>query len=316
MCTKANITILIIILAFFLNCKRDPQISSSPPLTKKLVFVLVDGPRWEETWGDSTHQYQPYLRDSLQRSGCIFTNFYNNGVTLTEPGHAALLTGHYENIINNGSQYPQNPGLPQLFLARTKKENNFSWLITSKDKLEVFKTCTNPDWKDKYTPSTDCGVHGNGSGYRADSVTMAHALQTLRTKQPDFLFIHFKEPDASGHANNWNGYLNGIKQGDKNAWLIWKEIQSLPAYQNNTVFVITNDHGRHNNGIADGFISHGDNCPGCRHINLFIAGPGIPKGKIINETYEQIDLNKSLCNMFGLIDVYSDGKVIPIISIP
>lgn len=316
MLTKANSIILILVLAFFVNCKRDPQIPTPTTLTKKLVFILVDGPRWEETWGDTTHQYQPYLRDSLKQLGCIFTNFYNNGVTLTEPGHTALLTGHYENIANNGTQYPLNPGLPQLFLERTKKESNYSWLVTSKDKLEVFKSCTNPEWKDKYTPSTDCGVSGNGSGYRSDSVTMAHALQTLRTKHPDFLFIHFKEPDASGHANDWTGYLNGIVQGDKNAWLIWKELQSLPDYKNNTVFVITNDHGRHNNGIADGFISHGDGCPGCRHINLFIAGANILKGKIITDSYEQIDLNKTLCSMFGLIDSFSDGRIIPGISIP
>lgn len=315
MSTKINSVLLIFSLAFFLNCKREPEVSAKPPLTKKLVFVLVDGPRWEETWGDSTHQYQPYMRDSLRRHGCLFLNFYNNGITLTEPGHAALLTGHYQNIANNGTQSPQNPGLPQLFLERSKKTNKFSWLITSKDKLEVFKTCVNPDWKDKYTPSTDCGVNGNGSGYRNDSVTMAHALQTLRTQQPDFLFVHFKEPDVSGHANNWPGYINGIVQGDKNAWLIWKEIQSLPEYKDNTVFVVTNDHGRHNNGVADGFISHGDGCPGCRHINLFIAGPGIFNGKIVTDPYEQIDLNKTLCKMFGLTDTYSDGKVISGISV-
>jgi predicted AlkP superfamily pyrophosphatase or phosphodiesterase len=310
---KVNI-VLILILAFSLKCKRDPEIILPPASPKKLVFVLIDGPRWEETWGDNTHQLQPYLRDSLQQYGCIFTNFYNNGITLTEPGHAALLTGHYQNIANNGTEYPINPSLAQLFLAKSKKKNGFSWLITSKDKLEVFKSCTNADWKDKFTPATDCGISGNGSGYRSDSVTLAHALQTLGSEHPDFLFIHFKEPDVSGHANDWQGYLNGIKQGDSFAWQIWKKIQSLKEYAGNTVFVITNDHGRHTTGIADGFISHGDNCIGCRHINLFIAGPGIKKGQIINSTYEQIDLHKSLCNMFGLIDTYSDGKLIQEIS--
>src|SRR5207253_1262335 len=108
-----------------------------------------------------------------------------------------------------------------------------------------------------------------------------HAVNVIQQQHPDFLFIHFKEPDASGHANNWQGYLDGIKEGDKKSWNIWKLLRSSEYYKNNTTFVITNDHGRHNNGIADGFISHGDACVGCRHINLFIAGPGIKKGQII-----------------------------------
>lgn len=289
-------------------CKRDaPLIDYS---TQKLVIVLIDGPRWEETWGDNSHQYQPYLHDSLQQQGCLFTNFYNQGFTFTVPGHTALLTGHYQNIANDGSEYPMYPSLGQLFLQKRQRSANDSWIITSKDKLEVLKSCRTPDWSGMYTPDTDCGVSGNGSGYRTDSVTFAHAVQTLQQQHPDFLFIQFREPDYSGHANNWQGYLDGIKQGDEYAWRIWKLLQSIPFYSNTTTFVITNDHGRHSNGVADGFISHGDSCVGCRHINLFMAGPGIKKGQYINATYEQPDLHKTLCHRFGLNDQYSQGKLI------
>jgi arylsulfatase A-like enzyme len=305
---RAAAITLIVLTALVLSCERDEPVYDSSE--KKLVIVLIDGPRWEETWGDPTHQYQPYLRDSLQPYGSIFTNFYNNGPTLTNPGHAALLTGHYQNMANNGTELPSYPSLAQLMLAKRKKAASFSWLVTSKDKLEVFKTCTHADWKDQYTPSSDCGNSGNGTGYRADSVTYARAIQVLQEQHPDFIFIQFKEPDVSGHANNWQGYLDGIRSGDKYAWQIWKFLQSSAFYKNNTTFVITNDHGRHNDGVADGFRSHGDNCVGCRHINLFMAGPGIRRANMIATTYEQIDLHKTLCSLYGLNDQFSEGKVI------
>ena len=305
---KTSIFFLLILSVLLNSCKRDPPLPSK--FTQKLVIVLIDGPRYEETWGDSTHQYQPYLHDSLQKEGCIFTNFYNNGVTFTVPGHTALLTGHYQNISNFGTEFPMYPSLGQLFLERNKKTADYSWLITSKDKLEVLKTCTQAEWKDKYTPDTDCGPNGLGTGYRDDSTTFVHAVNVLQQQHPDFLFIQFKEPDASGHANNWPAYLAGIKQGDKYTWQIWNLLQSLYYYKGNTVFAITNDHGRHTNGVADGFVSHGDGCLGCRHINLFMAGPGIKKNQIISVPYEQIDLHRTMCSKFGLNAQFSDGKII------
>ena len=308
MLQRAGTLFIISMLAFTVSCKRDAPVVDFN--TRKLVFISIDGPRWEETWGDNTHQYQPYLRDSLQQLGCIFTNFYNNGITSTVPGHTALLTGHYQNIANNGSEYPMYPSLGQLFLQKRQNSASNSWLISSKDKLEILKSCTQIDWANTYTPNTDCGVNGLGTGYRNDSTTFAHASQTLLQQHPDFIFIHFKEPDASGHSANWQGYLDGIKQGDKYAWEIWKLLQSSAYYKNNTTFVITNDHGRHNNGVADGYISHGDNCVGCRHINLFMAGPDIKQGQIISANYEQTDLHKTICKMYGLFSDYSEGKVI------
>jgi len=301
-------TALVLSLALLLSCKRDPRIIDHN--NQKLVFILIDGPRWQESWGDNSHLYQPYMRDSLAQMGCVFTNFYNNGITFTIPGHTALLTGHYQNIANNGLEYPMYPSLAQLFLQKRQRSANASWLVASKDKVEVLKSCTQEDWSGQYTPMTDCGNSGNGSGYRLDSITFAHATQVMQEHHPDFIFIQFKEPDMAGHANDFPGYLNGIKQTDQYAWEIWKQVQASPYYKDNTTFVITNDHGRHSDGWLDGFISHGDTCVGCRHINLFMAGPNIKKGAIITQTWEQIDLHKTLCRLFGLQDTYSDGKVI------
>lgn len=274
----------------------------------KCVILLIDGPRWTETGGDPTHQYVPHLYNELKAQGCNFSNFYNNGPTFTIPGHTAVLTGNYQDIANDGSELPNYPGLPQLFLE--KFPSSKSHVITSKDKIQVLTDCIQSTYAGKHQAVTDCGINGWGTGYRLDSVTMAHVRDKLVTDQPDFLFIQLKEPDVSGHNNNWAGYLNGIINGDAFALEVWNILQANSYYKDQTMFIVTNDHGRHIDGVADGFISHGDNCVGCRRINLFMAGPDFKKDVIIDQAYEQIDIHKTVAHILGLSANFGNGKVI------
>ncbi len=299
--------ILVMFTSVTFRCAKEKAYSQKFKATK-CVILLVDGPRWTETWGDATHTYQPNLFSTLKNEGCVFTNFYNNGNTFTLPGHTATLTGKYQDIVNDGTQLPDNPGLSQLFLEKypTKK----AAIITSKDKLEVLGNCIDANYNGKYKCYTDCGVAGLTTGYRLDSVTIAHVKLYLTTDHPDFLFVQLKEPDAAGHANDWTGYLNGIIQGDAFALELWNQLQADPFYKDQTTFIVTNDHGRHLDGTADGFISHGDGCEGCRHINLFMAGPDIKKNTIISVAYEQTDINKTVTTMLNLNQNYGNGKII------
>jgi len=123
-------------------------------------------------------------------------------------------------------------------------------------------------WRGKHRPNTDCGVNGLATGYREDSITFNRAMDVLQTGKPKLMLINLKEPDVAGHMGDWNLYLDGIRKGDAYAYQLWTFIQSHPRYRNNTVLMITNDHGRHSDGWSNGFVSHGDNCDGCRHIKL------------------------------------------------
>lgn len=301
-------------LFFLLLLLAIPQLScvkekaSNKYQATKCVIVIIDGPRWSETGGDSAHLLQPYLYNQLKSEGCVFEAFYNKGVTNTTAGHTAILTGNYQDIANNGTELPQYPGLLQLF--KEKYPDMRTSLITSKDKLEVLANCLESSYKDLYMPYTDCGVNGLGTGYRSDSITFAHTMQELDVKKPHFLFVQFKEPDAAAHALDTMGYVNGIKNGDDYAWQIWNQLQADPFYKNQTLFIVTNDHGRHLNGILDGYRGHGDDCDGCRHINLFMAGPDIHKNVIVQDTYEQIDLTQTVARIFGLPRKYTEGKTI------
>ena len=53
---------------------------------------------------------------------------------------------------------------------------------------------------------------------------------------------------------------------------------------------MTNDHGRHLNGINGGFAHHGDQCAGCRHISLLALGPHLRGGQTVANHYGLVDV--------------------------
>lgn len=283
--------------------------TASPHKAKRVVILMIDGPRYTETWGEPTRQYIPRQNKELLPQGVLYTQFKNNGPTYTNAGHSAITTGFYQPINNSGKELPKNPSLFQMYLA-TGKPKTDAWIITSKDKLEILADTKNPDWSGKHLPSTDCGLSGNGSKYREDTVTWAQVEKLLPEHKPHLTLINFKEPDASGHAKSWENYLKGIRDTDEYAAQLWKLIQSIPEFKNQTALFITNDHGRHIDGRLDGFISHGDECSGCRHISLLAMGPDFKKGKELDTPAGQIDIAVTVAEILGLKIPNSPGRVL------
>ncbi len=279
--------------------------------TENVIIVVVDGPRYSETWGDSLHQYQPRLANDLAAEGSVYTNFYNNGVTFTNPGHTAITTGNYQDLDNSGKAIPDSASIFQHWLKESEEDSTKAWLITSKDKLQVLANCQDSLWKNLYMPSTNCGVGGNGvgSGYRKDSLTFIQIRSILNTHHPKLTLINFKEPDGSGHRNDWNAYLKGIRNTDEYVYQIWNLVQSDATYANKTTLFVTNDHGRHLDGHLDGFVSHGDDCMGCRHINLFAIGPDFRKGQILELNRGQTDLSATVAELMGFEFSAGQGSV-------
>src|SRR5688572_15205403 len=250
-------------LVSFVSCKNNEavltQLLPTTYQTKNVVVVVVDGPRYSETWGAPNQQYTPFLAEKLAPAGVVNTAFYNDGFTYTNAGHAAITTGVRQGINNGGNELPRNPSYFQYWLQATGNAKNKAWLVTSKDKLNILADTKDNDYQGKFMPAFDCGINGPFTGYREDSVTFRIAKKILAQEKPNLMLINFKEPDASGHAGNWAGYLKGIKTTDEYVFRLWEFLQTDPNYQGKTTLILTNDHGRHLDGKGDGFTSHGDN---------------------------------------------------------
>ena len=296
---------LIYLITVLLSCTYD-KIPEHPYVTENVVIVVMDGPRYSETIGDSSHQFIPHLWNDMRDSGIICTEFYNEGITFTVNGHVALTTGHYQSIDNTGLELPANPSIFQYWIKNHPGNSSKTALICSKDKLEVLGNTSDYRFKNKFNPPSDCGIQGNGSGYRDDSITFNHVMTALTTTKPNLLLVNFKEPDYSGHTGNWSDYLNGIKKIDEYTYQIWQFLNTDNHYKGKTTFIFTNDHGRH---LGNGFQHHGDDCTGCRHIFLYAQGPDFKKGMLNTQHASLVDLHATLLQLLHINNSNSEGHV-------
>jgi len=316
--SKSFTAILLIASVFICSCNQEINYDHSEIKntkrsynTKNVIIVVVDGLRYSEGWGDSTHQYIPYMSRILAKQGVISTRFYNMGYTYTSAGHTNLTTGVYQSIDNSGMEYPKNPSIFQNWNRKYHNDQIKSWIITSKDKLAVLGDCTDENWKGKYTPSVNSGIDGMGlgSGYRNDSLTLKTAIEILKQDHPNIVLINFRQPDYSGHSGIWNDYVEGVRKTDEYVYRMWQFLQNDRNYKNTTALFVTNDHGRHLDNVTDGFASHGDDCDGCRHLNFFACGPDFRKGTILNVFNEQIDIPVTIAEILRFTLPNSNGKV-------
>lgn len=300
--------LLLLILAWHAAMAAETPVFTA----KRVVILVIDGARWTETFGEPQRQYVPVQTRELMPQGVFFSDFANDGPTYTNAGHTALVTGFHQEINNNGLELPANPVLFQRWLRQSGAPVTDAWVVSSKDKLQILTDSSAVGWRHQNVCSFDCGKDGAGvgAGYRDDETTRKRALAVLREHKPHAMLINLKEPDASGHGKNWEGYLQGIRDGDAFAGQLWKVLRDEAPFAGETALFITNDHGRHVDGHKDGFISHGDDCPGCHRIQLIALGPDFRKGAVVERHGNQIDVAVTAAAILGLSIPGSQGRVL------
>ncbi|WP_237144136.1 sulfatase-like hydrolase/transferase [Pontibacter pamirensis] len=299
---RSGAKLCIAALAVLMSC-ASPQpatksLQSEPLRTENVIIVVIDGPRYSETWA-ATPGLIPNMSGKLKGKGGFLQNFYNDAYTYTNSGHAAITTGVNQPIDNYGEELPANPSIFQYFLKQSGKPATAAWIVSSKDKLHILTDTQRPDWQGTYQPSFNGGISGPGSGYRMDSLTLEAAISILATHKPNLMLINFMEPDGYAHAGNSENYLRGISRTDRYVKELWDFVSRNSFYRKKTTLIITNDHGRHLDGVDGGWMEHGDNCEGCQKISLLALGPDFKKGREVEARYTLVDIAPTVAHLLG-----------------
>lgn len=301
-----KVSYLIAIILYY-GCNKPNQNK-----IENVVLIVIDGPRKIDLHADSLNYYNGGFME-LKKKGMYFSNFTNDGETNTQNGMSSMITGMNESLVNNGSEYSEHPNIFHKYLKHVSSDSNKTWIISSKGKLGALKFSQDSQYINQYKISTYTGKNGTGSGIADDSNTYAKAMEVLRTKQPRLIMITFKEPDAGGHSGVWMNYKIGMKKSLEYTNDIVDFLMSDGYYQSNTLVLITNDHGRHLDGIADGFISHGDGCQGCRDITMVAISSKIPGSSDESTNYSLRNIASTIADLFNF--QLEDSEAKPIYSI-
>jgi hypothetical protein len=270
--------------------------------TKNVFIVVIDGARYTETFG-SEGQYIPKIWNQLRPKGTIYTSFYIDADVIkakTNPGHASIVTGTWQNVDNSGSNRPEKPTLFEYFRKQHNSSLTDNYVIVGKNKLDILSYSRHSEYGRDYRASVKKATQYD------DQSVWEHTKQIIASNHPKLVIINLPEVDIAGHLRGWDEYILALKQADTIVYELWNLIQSDSVYKNQTTMFVTNDHGRHTND----FTGHGDNCEGCRHLMLLVIGPDTPAGIIDEEQYKLIDIAPTIGHLLNFETSYCTGNKI------
>ncbi len=96
----------------------------------------------------------------------------------------------------------------------------------------------------------------------------------LKAHHPRVLFVGYGDTDLWAHMGRYDLVLETAHRFDQFVGDLWREMQALPQYRDQTTFILTADHGRGSGPEA--WKEHGVGQPGSENIWLAVMGPGVP----------------------------------------
>jgi predicted AlkP superfamily pyrophosphatase or phosphodiesterase len=133
----------------------------------------------------------------------------------------------------------------------------------------------------------------NTEPYRAANQTMAMAVEFLRTRQPDMLFVHLDLVDHAGHrfGHLTPAYVAAVEEADRLTGVLMKAVREMGAAR--PVMLLTADHG----GVGT---KHGGNTMAEIEIPWIIEGPGVARGREITTPVNTYDTAPTLARVLAI----------------
>src|SRR5215469_992482 len=252
---------------------------------------------WRDDVSERRRALFPFLWSTVAVKGQIFGNQaldssarVTNGLAFSYPGYNEMLTGHPDPRINS-NEFGPNPNisvlewlnsLPDLHaqvavfatwanfndifnVSRSHLPVQAGWQLpyrgslTPREELlnRLYETTTRMDEKDVY-----------------DAFMQVPLLDSFATQRPRVLFVCYGETDNWAHAGRYDLVLHSARHFDQFVEQLWNTLQRLPAYRDQTTFIITTDHGRGSGPVE--WKGHGVAQQGSENIWIAVMGPDTP----------------------------------------
>ncbi len=290
---------------------------------------------WRNTPEERRQVLMPFIWNKVAKMGQIYgnrnlgNNFnLSNGLHFSYPGYNEILTGKADDEHINSNAKMLNPNVNILEIANnSEKYKNrvaafgswdvFPYILNYKrSKIPVnagFMEATddNITEREDLLNNLQKDIPSHWNTVRLDVFTHHYAMEYLKRKNVDLLYIAYGETDDFAHDGEYDKYLQSAHLLDHLIQDIWNYIQQNTDYKDNTTVIITTDHGRGYKPI-DSWKHHSNEIKGCDETWLIAFGKGVSsKGEISkNEQFYTNQIAASIAQLLGIKAPEQAGKPI------
>ena len=253
----------------------DPQLIGHPDYVKdadtlKTLF-------WADDAQQRRSRLMPFLWNELAPRGVLIGNRNNNSPMqvanpwfFSYPGYNEMLSGYADPLINSNQKIP-NPNI--TFLEWANQQPGFQGRVAAFGSWDVFPYIINSERsgipvnagfmsaqrphlseRERFLNELQPQTPSPWSSVRLDVFTYQYAKEYIRSEQPRIIYVSLGETDDFAHDGDYSAYLHSAHRDDAFIGELWHFLQQQDHYRDNTVLLITTDHGR--GQTADDWLHH------------------------------------------------------------
>ena len=143
---------------------------------------------------------------------------------------------------------------------------------------------------------------------RLDAFTHHYAVEHMKKNHPKLVYIAYGETDDFAHDGDYEAYLKSAHNTDTLLKQLWEFTQNDSFYKDQTLFIITTDHGR---GATDlkTWTGHGSKIKDAGSVWLILFGKNVAPRSEINDK-EQLYSNQIAPTISKMLGLQTAGKLL------
>jgi hypothetical protein len=249
---------------------------------------------WRDDVNERRKALFPFLWGTVAQRGQIFGNqskgsdaHVTNGQAFSYPGYNEMLTGYPDPKIDSNG-FGDNPNMTVFEWLNKSPEfrgkvavygtwSTFADIFNEKRSDLVMQAGWDLPYKGKLTARQELlnELYRHTSKLDDEDVYDAFLqiplLEYVRAHHPTVLFVGYGETDNWAHSGRYDLVLQSAHEFDHYVEELWNAMQAIPAYREQTTFLITTDHGR-GSGLIE-WKEHGVDQKGSENVWIAVMGP-------------------------------------------
>ncbi|HSD06659.1 sulfatase-like hydrolase/transferase [Flavobacterium sp.] len=300
-----------------INCKK--YVEDTAELKEKF---------WRNTPEERRIALMPFFWNEISKMGQLHGNRnyesvvnVSNAKRFSYPGYNEILTGSADDKRVDSNKKVNNPNI--TVLEKINNDSNYkgkvaafgSWavipFIINEERSGIpvnagFEEANGSDLSSRevFLNELQSKVPSPWGSVRLDAFTSNYALEYMKREHPELIFLSYGETDDFAHDGNYQAYLKSAHSTDALIKEIWNFTQKDAFYKDNTIFIISTDHGRG----SKRWRRHGSNVRGSEQVWLIVFGNNVQAlGEI--KSKEQLYSNQIAPTILKLLKQQNDPEM-------